>query len=248
LGVGERAAQKRVQRAVEKLRGFFTKRGVVVPLAILTSAISAHSVQAAPAALAQSVIAGALGNAVAASALALTLTKGTLRIMAWTKAKIAIGTGLALLTMMGAITLAVHQINGHGYNPKDFWATAYPTGPASMMQYMTNSYGHPLDYSFPASPVQSCSVSGLLNECMEVSGWHYLIDKEVSAGSVEFGCPSVCNGQEWMAAFENALQTNHPSWWDAKRRGFRKENLVLIRFPKDNVVLVLPADKAAKYE
>jgi RNA polymerase sigma factor (sigma-70 family) len=248
LGVEERAAQKRVQRAVEKLRDFFTKRGVVVPLAIMTSAISAHSVQAAPVALAKSVSAVAIGKGVAASASALTLTKGALKIMAWTKAKMAIGVGVGLLAVMGTTTVAVYQISAPKYNSKDFWATVYPTGPADMMKYMTNSYGHPLNYSFPITPVQRCSVSGLLNQCMEVSGWRYLIDNGVSAGSVEFGCPRAYNGQEWVAAFENALQTNRPEWWAANKKGFRKENLVLIRFPKEKVVLVLPADKAAKYQ
>ena len=247
LGVEERAAQKRVQRAVEKLRIFFTKRGVVVPLAILMFAISAHSVEEAPITLAKSVTAAAIGKAAAASTSALTLTKGTLKIMAWTKAKMAIGVAVGLLAVMGTTTVAVYQIRATQYNPKDFWATVYPTGPADVMKFMTNSYGHPLNYSFPATPVQGCSVSGLLNECMEVSGWRYLIDTEVSAGSIEFGCPRSYNGQEWVTAFENALQTNRPEWWAARQKRFRKENLVLIRFPKDKVVLVLPADKAAKY-
>jgi hypothetical protein len=168
--------------------------------------------------------------------------------MAWTKAKMAIGVGVGLLAVMGTTTVAVYQISAPKYNSKDFWATVYPTGPADMMKYMTNSYGHPLNYSFPITPVQRCSVSGLLNQCMEVSGWRYLIDNGVSAGSVEFGCPRAYNGQEWVAAFENALQTNRPEWWAANKKGFRKENPVLIRFPKEKVVLVLPADKAAKYQ
>jgi hypothetical protein len=83
---------------------------------------------------------------------------------------------------------------------------------------------------------------------MEVSGWRYLIDKDVSAGSVEFGCPKVLNGEEWVTAFENALQTNTPEWWVPKKKGFRKENLVLIRFQKEKIVLVLPKDKVSKYQ
>src|ERR1019366_8395140 len=45
LKVTEAAAQSRVHRAVEKLRRFFMKRGVALPVAALTAAISAHSVQ-----------------------------------------------------------------------------------------------------------------------------------------------------------------------------------------------------------
>jgi hypothetical protein len=117
-----------------------------------------------------------------------------------------------------------------------------------MMQYLTNNYGHPLNYTFPITAVQLSSINGLLNQCMEVSGWRYLMDKEVAAGSVKFGCPKVYNGEEWVAAFESALQTNKPEWWVAKKNGFRRENLVLIRFPKEKTVLVLPKEKAAKYQ
>jgi hypothetical protein len=58
----------------------------------------------------------------------------------------------------------------------------------------------------------------------------------------------VYNGEEWVDAFESALQTNKPEWWAAKKNGFRRENLVLIRFPKEKTVLVLPKEKAAKYQ
>ena len=77
---------------------------------------------------------------------------------------------------------------------------------------MTNSFGHPLNSSFPISPVRRCSISGLLNQCMELSGWRYLIDKEVAAGGVKFGNSKVLNGEEWLTAFEYALQTNTPEW------------------------------------
>ena len=56
-GMQEWAARKRVDRAVEKLRKFFTKRGVVLSAAVMTGAISANSVQAAPVALAKSITA-----------------------------------------------------------------------------------------------------------------------------------------------------------------------------------------------
>ncbi len=49
LNITEAAAQKRVTRALEKLRQFFTKRGVNSTTAIIAGAISANSVQAAPA-------------------------------------------------------------------------------------------------------------------------------------------------------------------------------------------------------
>ena len=48
LGVGEDAAQKRVSRAVERLREFFSKRNVTIGASGLVVLISANAVQAAP--------------------------------------------------------------------------------------------------------------------------------------------------------------------------------------------------------
>ena len=63
LGASEDAAKMRVNRALEKLRKFFTKRGVSSTAAIIAGAISANSVQAAPAGLAKSVTAVAVPKA-----------------------------------------------------------------------------------------------------------------------------------------------------------------------------------------
>jgi RNA polymerase sigma factor (sigma-70 family) len=90
LGASEDAAKMRVNRALEKLRKFFTKRGVSSTTAIIAGTISANSVQAAPVALAKSVTAVAIAKGAAASGSTLTLIKGALKIMAWTKAKTAI--------------------------------------------------------------------------------------------------------------------------------------------------------------
>src|ERR1044071_5490184 len=48
LGASENAAQKRLGRAVERLRQFFAKRGVTVGASGLVVVISANAVQAAP--------------------------------------------------------------------------------------------------------------------------------------------------------------------------------------------------------
>ena len=65
--LSEDAAQKRVSRALEKLRKFFTKRGVASTAAVIAGAISANSVQAAPAALAKTVTAVAMAKGAAAA-------------------------------------------------------------------------------------------------------------------------------------------------------------------------------------
>jgi len=94
LGATDDAAKMRINRALEKLRAFFLKRGVTLSAAALGAAISAHSIQAAPAGLSTAVIAAACqGSALTASTL--TLAKGTLKLMAWTKINIAAGVAAA---------------------------------------------------------------------------------------------------------------------------------------------------------
>ena len=48
LGISDDAAQKRVSRAVERLREFFAKRGVTIGASGLVVVITANAVQAAP--------------------------------------------------------------------------------------------------------------------------------------------------------------------------------------------------------
>ncbi len=100
LGTGEDAAQKRVSRAVERLREFFAKRGVTVGASGLVAVISANAVQAAPVGLAVTIsTAAALGG----TAIVTTATATAVKTIAMTtlqKALIAatitaaVGTGI----------------------------------------------------------------------------------------------------------------------------------------------------------
>jgi RNA polymerase sigma factor (sigma-70 family) len=67
LKMTEAAAHKRLNRALEKLRKIFDKRGVSLTTAIIAGTISANSVRAAPVALAKSVTAVAVAKGAAAS-------------------------------------------------------------------------------------------------------------------------------------------------------------------------------------
>jgi RNA polymerase sigma factor (sigma-70 family) len=109
LGAGEDAAKKRVSRALEKLRNYFIKRGVSSTTAVIAGAISAHSVQIAPVALAKTVTAVALAKGAAVPISTLTLIQGALKLMAWTKAKTAIGIGAAAILATGT-AIAISQI------------------------------------------------------------------------------------------------------------------------------------------
>jgi RNA polymerase sigma factor (sigma-70 family) len=101
LKVTEAAAQRRVLRALDKLQRYFSKRGVTSTTAIIAGAVSAFSVQAAPAALAKSVTAVAVAKGVAASGSTLALMKGTLKLMAWAKAKTVVVVGVGILLAAG---------------------------------------------------------------------------------------------------------------------------------------------------
>jgi hypothetical protein len=103
----------RVNRALEKLRKFFTKRGVSSTTAIIAGTISANSVQAAPVALAKSVTAVALAKGAAASGSTLTLIKGALKIMAWTKMKTAVVAGAVLILAAGTTTVVIKRYSHH---------------------------------------------------------------------------------------------------------------------------------------
>jgi len=76
LRMEEAAAQKRVGRALEKLRIYFSKRGTALPAAALTAAISANAVQAAPVGLALTIsTAAALAGTTLATATTATAIK-----------------------------------------------------------------------------------------------------------------------------------------------------------------------------
>jgi RNA polymerase sigma factor (sigma-70 family) len=74
LGSNEDAAQKRVSRAVEKLRGHFARRGIVASSTVIASVIAAHAVHAAPAGLASAVTTASLAGAAGSSSLGLAST------------------------------------------------------------------------------------------------------------------------------------------------------------------------------
>ena len=62
LGITAEAAQKRVNRAIERLRESFTRRGVTGSSAGITAAIGGKAVQAAPSGLAATIAAGVLAT------------------------------------------------------------------------------------------------------------------------------------------------------------------------------------------
>ena len=97
LGINEAAAQKRVARAVEKLRGLCLKRGAVASAIALTAVISSNAVQAAPTSVVAATATAVKGAGTTA------LVNGTLEVMRWAKIKAVLTAGLGATALAGTI-------------------------------------------------------------------------------------------------------------------------------------------------
>src|SRR6185503_1171419 len=108
LGSTEEAAKKRVARAVEKLRTFFTRRGVVLSTAAVTGALASHAAQAAPPSILSAVNAALAAHGV--STLNLPLVQTTMKAMFYSKLQTAGAiAGILLLAAAGAGTILAQQ-------------------------------------------------------------------------------------------------------------------------------------------
>ena len=114
LGIGEDTARKRVNRCLEQLTHFFRRRGFAAPALVAGVPLFTLSSHAAPAGLAASATTAGLTAAhSAASTSTLTLIKGALKIMAWTKAKTVTVAAVGILFAAGTTTVTVEKIHEH---------------------------------------------------------------------------------------------------------------------------------------
>ena len=107
LGLEERAAQKRVQRALEKLRGSFARRGITFSAALISSAIAANSVNAAPSSV--NALATAAGVGRNATESTNVIIRGALKAMIWAKLKFAVSVSATALLLGVATTFGFIQ-------------------------------------------------------------------------------------------------------------------------------------------
>lgn len=101
IGASEDAAQKRISRALDKLRLFFSTKGVTVSGAALAALLTAHSSSAVPAGLAALVAGTAISSVVAAGSLPIW---GTLMTMGKIKALT-----LGIAVVVGVATPVIFQ-------------------------------------------------------------------------------------------------------------------------------------------
>ena len=162
IGVNEDTARMRVNRALEKLRKIFTKRGVISTTAIIAGAISTNSVQAAPVGLAKTISAVAIAKGAAASGSTLTFIKGALKIMAWTKMKTAVVTSTAII--LAAITTVTLTSYFRHAPPAQTGRMKLPTGNVAPM----------IAYSYSRCVIILASDGSLWSWGEESSGWPVL--------------------------------------------------------------------------
>jgi RNA polymerase sigma factor (sigma-70 family) len=101
LGISEEAAEKRVERGVAKLRGYFAKCGYAVPVGAAVAVLSGE-VQAAPAGLA-----GSIGSGVGVSGKGAAIAKGAAAMMKWASMKMAAAAAALMIALAGAGVIAV---------------------------------------------------------------------------------------------------------------------------------------------
>jgi Sigma-70, region 4 len=111
LGISEHAASKRVTRAVDRLRDFFSRRGVSVSSATLGAILATNVSEAAPAALASAVSSTtALGAGTTAAAIA----NGALIMAATTKLKMGVIAAIVALLLIGGGAAVVKSMYSGG--------------------------------------------------------------------------------------------------------------------------------------
>jgi RNA polymerase sigma factor (sigma-70 family) len=105
LGVGDDAAQKRVSRALEKLRAVLVKRGsITLPVTALSLILGTHSVHAAPAGLGTRIGKAAFEGAAAsagAGLIATLLTPAALKLVFGTAAAVVLAGAVIFFSLQG---------------------------------------------------------------------------------------------------------------------------------------------------
>lgn len=134
LGVSAEAAQKRVNRAVDRLREIFSKRGLAVGAGALATIVSANATQAAPAGLAAAISSASLvGSATAVTTTAKIIVMTTLQKTLVTTTIVAVtAAGLYQANQVTQLRRQVQTLQGQLAEAQQS-ATALQTQPAPVL-------------------------------------------------------------------------------------------------------------------
>ncbi|HEX5242339.1 MAG TPA: sigma-70 family RNA polymerase sigma factor [Tepidisphaeraceae bacterium] len=106
LGISEDAAKKRVSRSLAQMRALLLPHGITLGSEGIGSMLGAIAVRPAPSALA------ARASHAAVAGASVSMAKGVITIMAWTKAKTTAVATVALLLIGGGATVSWHMMYG----------------------------------------------------------------------------------------------------------------------------------------
>ena len=169
LGLNENAARMRVERALEKLRAVFAKRGITTATA-LASVISANAVQIAPANLAATLTSASIA----------TVGTGTFILLKFmTMAKLKLGIGA--LVVAGAATALVVQ---HQAQTKLRDQSESLRQQIAQLQADNESLSNRLAAAADAKPSSSSSLpDGQSNELLKLRGEVGVLQRQTSEAS-----------------------------------------------------------------
>lgn len=139
LGISEEAAQKRVSRAVERLRACFAKRGLAVGASGLVLVLSANSVHAAPVGLGVSLAAAAFKGSTA-TATNLTILKSVLKLAGVTKVKTSIAVAVGALLIADTAAVVTNSLEPSGKSGPGS-RLRLPVGPGNPSISMGGTHG-----------------------------------------------------------------------------------------------------------
>ena len=142
LGVGEDAARKRVNRCLDQLTRFFHRHGFATPALTASAPIFALAAHAVPPGLAMAATTAGLAAPAAGSTIA--LLKGVLKIMALTKAKVAVSIAAAVLV---AGTAAVIVVTGPPTDQTIDAKIARLTKPGTTVKQAIRVLGEPQNFA-----------------------------------------------------------------------------------------------------
>jgi hypothetical protein len=124
LGISEEAAQKRVSRALERLRDFFARRGSGVSVGAVATYLTSQATEAAPANLTAAISTGQVG------AVAAQLAKGTI-MTSTQKAIVAVVVALALVGTVAGGIVSIRALMAPAVTSQVTTAPATPSAAAT---------------------------------------------------------------------------------------------------------------------
>lgn len=136
LGVSDDTAQKRIARALDRLRKNFANDGLTLSVDLLATSLNVQAVQSAPDLLAAT-ITQLVVSQTAISVSTATLVKGTLNMIAWTKLKFTAGLAASLILAAGTATIVAQKVVR---NESAVASEALRSTPLGALRYLADAF------------------------------------------------------------------------------------------------------------